>query len=274
MTGADAIEIVKMSGAGNDFLVLEDSAAERLGDGVPDWSRRVCRRGLSIGADGVLVVTPIGTDRLRVRFYNPDGTEAFCGNGTRCAARFARLRNLAGASMILETSAGEVPAEVTGERVRLRLPAPTDAGRQTLALREGSVEGRWIMAGSPHFVTFVDAPERALLERWGPEVRRHPRFGPNGVNFDLASSDGHTVTLLTWEKGVERETLACGSGAVAAAFAARLDGAEDRLQVLPASGIPLEIVFEDRGDVWLTGDARVLFEGSCGPESTQGFRCP
>lgn len=266
-----AIDLVKMSGSGNDFLVLGPAAAERLGDDIPGWARRACRRGVSIGADGVLVVTPGGPNRLRVRFYNPDGSEAFCGNGTRCAARFARLRGLAGASMVLETLAGEVPAEVTGQSVRLRLAAPRDAGRHTLALREGSVEGRWVLAGSPHFVTFVDEPARELLERWGPEVRRHPRFGPEGVNFDLASTDGRTVTLRTWERGVERETLACGSGAVAAAFAARLDGAADRLAVLPASGIPLEVRFEETGSVLLTGDARVVFEARIGPESTTGF---
>ncbi len=267
-----AIEVVKMSGAGNDFLVLGPGQAERIEGNLEEWVRRVCRHGVSVGADGVLVVTPRATNRLHVRFYNPDGSQAFCGNGTRCAARFARLHGLADDSMILETVDGEVPAEVVDDVVQLRLPAPRDAGRLSLDIGEEQIEGRWIVAGSPHFVTFVDAPERVPLERWGPAVRRHPRFGREGVNFNVAHHvDGRRMAVRTWERGVERETLACGSGAVAAAFAAWLDGHADRITVIPASGIPLEVGFGESGAVQLTGDARVVFEGRVGPESTRGF---
>ena len=267
-----AIDVVKMSGAGNDFLVLGPGQTERIEGNLEEWVRRVCRHGVSVGADGVLVVTPRATNRLHVRFYNPDGSQAFCGNGTRCAARYARLQGLAGDSMILETAAGEVPAQVIDDVVRLRLAAPRDAGRLLLDIGEEQIEGRWIVAGSPHFVAFVDVPERAPLERWGPAVRRHTRFGRAGVNFNVAQHpDGRRMAVRTWERGVERETLACGSGAVAAAFAAWLDGHADRITVLPASGIPLDVEFGDSGAVELTGDARVVFEGRLGCESTRGF---
>ena len=267
-----AIDVVKMSGAGNDFLVLGPGQAERIEGNFEEWVRRVCRHGLSVGADGVLVVTPRAKNRLQVRFYNPDGSEAFCGNGTRCAARFARLHGLAGESMILETMAGEVPAEVAGDVVRLRLAVPRDAGRLSLDIGDEQIEGRWIVAGSPHFVTFVEAPEQVPLERWGPAVRRHPRFGREGVNFDVARRPcERRMAVRTWERGVERETLACGSGAVAAAFAAWLNGHGDRITVIPASGIPLEVSFGESGTVQLTGDARVVFEGRLGPEATHGF---
>jgi len=270
-----SIDVVKMSGAGNDFLVLGPGQAEHIGGNLEEWVRRVCRHGVSVGADGVLVVTPRATNRLHVRFYNPDGSQAFCGNGMRCAARFARLHGLADDSMILETAAGEVPAQVLGEVVRLRLAAPRDVGRLSLDIGEELIEGRWIVAGSPHFVTFVDAPERAPLERWGPAVRGHPRFGREGVNFNVARHPhGRRMAVRTWERGVERETLACGSGAVAAAFAARLDGHADRITVVPASGIPLEVGFGESGTVELTGDARVVFEGRLGRESTHGFPGP
>jgi diaminopimelate epimerase len=266
------IDVVKMSGAGNDFLVLGPGQTERIEGDLKEWVRRVCRHGVSVGADGVLVVTPRATNRLHVRFFNPDGSEAFCGNGTRCAARFARLRGLADRSMILETAAGEVPAEVCDDVVRLQLPAPRDAGRLSLEIEEERIEGRWIVAGSPHFVTFVDAPERVPLERWGPAVRRHPRFGREGVNFDVAHhAEGRKMAVRTWERGVERETLACGSGAVAAAFAAWLEGHTDPITIVPASGIPLEVGFGESGAVQLTGDARVIFEGRLGRESTHGF---
>jgi diaminopimelate epimerase len=265
------VTVLKMSGAGNDFLVLgPDEAAHIRGD-VGGWARRVCRRGVSVGADGVLLVEPAGADRVRVRFYNPDGSEAFCGNGSRCAARFARLRGMAGDNLVLETCAGEVPAEVANERVRLRLASPRDAGPLALDLHEETIEGRHIVAGTPHFVTFVDDPTAAPLERWGPAVRGHERFTPEGVNLDVARAEGGRVVLRTWEKGVERETLACGSGAVAVALVARLRGAGDRITVVPASRIPLAVEFMSDGEVTLIGDARIVFEGRVTPEALDEF---
>jgi diaminopimelate epimerase len=115
-------------------------------------------------------------------------------------------------------------------------------------------------------VRWVDDPAQAPLELWGPAVRSHARFAPVGVNFNLASLDGRTLRLRTWEKGVERETLACGSGAIAAAFAARGRGAGEQLTVEPASGIPLEIGF-DAESSRLTGDARVVYEGRLDAEA-------
>ena len=257
----DGIEFVKMSAAGNDFVVLAPEQAEAVPGDFEEWVRGVCRRGLSVGSDGVLVVGCPAPGRVRVRFFNPDGSQAFCGNGSRCAARFASLRGWAPPSMVLETIAGDVPATVDGDRVSLRLPVPRDAGVVTLDLDGERLEGRHIQAGSPHFVTFVDSPERAPLERWGPLVRGHRRFGSAGVNLDVAGREPGRLKLRTWERGVERETLACGSGAIATAFAARLEGAPDRVVVVPASGIELEIDFDRAATVMLTGDARLIFEG-------------
>ena len=265
------LRFVKMSGAGNDFLVLGPDSIGRLPERIEPWAQRVCRRGLSVGADGVLLVEPaIGAERIRVRFFNPDGSTAFCGNGSRCAARFAQLEGLAGESMVLDTCAGQVPADVDGERVRLRLSPPTDHGTLQLEIGDETVHGRHVEAGTAHFVCWVDDPARSPLERWGPAIRRHPHFAPAGTNFNLADRDGDRVRLRTWEKGVERETLACGSGAVATAAAARAEGAGERVQILPASGIPLEVRFE-AGASWLIGDARVVFEGRLAAEAILGF---
>jgi diaminopimelate epimerase len=265
----DVVRFVKMSGAGNDFLVLGPDAAAGVEGDIAGWVRRVCVRGFSVGADGVLLVEPTGAGRVRVRFYNPDGSEAFCGNGTRCAARFAHWRGMAGHALVLETSGGDVPAEVTGDRVRLELRPPSDAGPLSVDVDGEILEGRSIDAGTPHFVVFVDDPSRAPLERWGPIVRRHPRFAPDGVNLDLVRCDGAQLVLRTWEKGVERETLACGSGAVAAAAAARSRGAGEIITVVPKSGIPLEVSFSAGGAVALTGDARIVFEGRLGPDGVR-----
>lgn len=270
------IPVVKMSGAGNDFLVLGPGQAARVEGGLEPWVRRVCRRGLSVGADGVLAIESIGTDRVRVDFFNPDASTAFCGNGSRCAARFARLRGLAGDRMLLETIAGEVAAEVIGESVRLKLVAPTDAGRCSVRVGEETIAGRWVRAGSPHFVVFVDGPLEAVpLERWGPAIRADPRFGADGVNVNVASRRGKEVRLRTWERGVEGETLACGSGALAAAFAARCAGAPAALSIVPVSGIPLAVELsgprEAPTGAMLQGDARVIFEGELDQEATAGF---
>jgi diaminopimelate epimerase len=178
--------------------------------------------------------------------------------------------------MRLETAAGEVEAEVRGDRVRLSLPPPEDRGELVLEAAGERVVGRQVLAGSPHFVTFVDRPGSWPLERIAPVLRRHPCFDPGGTNVDVAGivPDG-TLVVRTWERGVERETLSCGSGAVAAAFAAERAGAPRPVRVLPASGIPLEVDFAGPAQAptaaFLTGDARVVFEGRVPPEATEGF---
>jgi len=268
--------VVKMSGAGNDFVVLDAEQSARI-EGAPEaWARRVCRRGLSVGADGVLFVEPAGANRVRVRFLNPDGSAAFCGNGSRCAARFAFRRGYAAEAMVLETLIGDVPATVEGARVRLELPAPRDLGPVDLELEAESVSGRWIDAGVPHFVVRVASVAGAPLERWGPRVRRDSRFGAAGTNLDVvAEGAARTVTLRTWERGVEGETLACGSGAVAAAFAARLAGGAEWLRIVPASGVPLEVGLpgpaEAPRSAVLVGDARFVFEAALGEEALLDF---
>jgi diaminopimelate epimerase len=267
--------VTKMSGAGNDFLVLGDEEARGHADD-PGWIRRICCRRLSVGGDGVLIVEPLERDELRVEFRNPDGAAAFCGNGTRCAARYARLRGWAGPSMRLATCIGEVPAEVRGSLVRLTLPAPRDRGLRSVEVDGEQLRGRWIDAGVPHFVVSVAALHAAPLERWGPLVRQHADFAPEGVNLDLMQLEADSsVRLRTWERGVEGETLACGSGAVAAALAARLEGCAEELTVLPASGIAIEVDLPgDPGQPTLarmTGDARVIFEGRLGEDAVSGF---
>jgi diaminopimelate epimerase len=268
----EAVRIVKMSGAGNDFVVLGPDEAARLGNTLPSWSRGVCRRGLSVGADGVLVVRPTGSGRVEVTFLNPDGSVAFCGNGARCAARFAHRHRMADARMVLETAVGDVPAEVTGERVRIVMPPPEDLGPVRLELGGQILDGRRIAAGVPHFVVFVPDPGQAPIEEWGPAVRRHPTFGPEGTNLDVATEGpGPILVIRTWERGVEGETLACGTGAVAAAMARRLAGGETPIPVLPASGVGLTVDLPgpaDRPDAAiLEGDARWILEGTVEPEA-------
>lgn len=268
------LRIVKMSGAGNDFVVLGPEEAGRLAGREREAARSLCRRGMSVGADGLVLVEVAGSARVRVRvrFHNPDGSSAFCGNGSRCAARFAYARGLAGREMLLETAAGEVAAEVTGDRVRLTLPPPRDEGEASIEVEGASLTGRRIRAGVPHFVVAVLDPRSFPLARWGPLVHAHTLFAPEGTNLDLVgpAAEG-ALAIRTWERGVERETLACGSGAVAAAFAARRTGGGRTVRVLPASGVALEVELPGRAAApdaaVLTGDARFVFDGILDPEA-------
>jgi diaminopimelate epimerase len=262
----EGVPILKMSGAGNDFIVLDPEGASLVGADLAGWARGVCRRGVSVGADGVLVVGPAGTGRASVRFLNPDGSGAFCGNGSRCAARFAALRGMTGPSLVLETVSGDVPAEVAGEEVRITVPAPEDRGPLVFEKGGEPIEGRLVLAGVPHFVVFVADVRAAPLASWGPWLRSHPCFGPEGTNVDVVErrSDG-ALGIRTWERGVEGETLACGSGALAAARAAAADASVARgVRLLPASGIPLTVDLgrePGRTPAVLAGDARIVLVG-------------
>jgi diaminopimelate epimerase len=271
---SDRVRFTKMSGAGNDFVVLDAETWNRLSESRARFVRAVCRRGLSVGADGVLVVSGEGPDRVRVLFFNPDGGEAFCGNGTRCAARYAALHGLAsGTGMRLVTAAGEVRAVVDAAVVRLSLPPPEDLGEVVLESSGESYRARWIVAGVPHVVVPVVGLSDIGVDRIAPPLRRHPALGPAGANVDLVETDGRgRVHVRTWERGVENETLACGSGAVAVALAARLSGASESVVVVPRSGSVLTVVLpgdaKHPSGAELIGDARLVFEADLDPEAT------
>jgi diaminopimelate epimerase len=262
-----------MSGAGNDFIVLDGPTADARGDGLPDWIRKICLRGVAVGADGVLVVRALEKDRISVEFWNPDGSQAFCGNGTRCAARYACLTGLSGSSPVLATAVGDVPAVVEpGGGVRLTLPPVVDHGMRTLEAGGETITGRFVVAGVPHFVVQVDDVASAPIRRWGPAVRSHAEFGAAGTNLDLIScSESGEVHIRTWERGVEGETLACGTGAVAAGatVAAARGGGEVRVRTW--SGAALSVMLQGESGahtaVILAGDARVVFRGELDPEA-------
>jgi len=267
LPGSMVAPFVKMAGAGNDFLVLDGEGYDRLEATGLDWIPAVCRRGVSVGADGVVVVRSGQDGRLQVLFRNPDGSVAFCGNGTRCAARYACLAGLAKEQGELDTAIGSVPFEILkGEQVRLVLPPPRDLGERTLASPFGPIVGRHVMAGVPHFVTEVPDVSVAPLGEWGPVVRSHPDLGKDGANFDIFDlSRGGEARIRTWERGVEGETLACGTGAVAvgAIVSAGLQGRE--VSIRTWSGARLSVTVhgnpEEPESVTLVGDARVVFRG-------------
>lgn len=270
--GFPEVAIAKMSGAGNDFLVIGPGERTLLGDRFLPWIRAVCLRGISVGADGVLVVEPAGGNRVGVEFRNPDGTPAFCGNGTRCGIRYAHRRGWVDERGIASTAAGDVPFEISLERVALRLPPPVDLGRMTLEVASGPVDGRLVVAGVAHFVLEAEDLDGYPLATIGPLLRFHPALGPEGANVSVIARDRPgRLRIRTWERGVEGETLACGSGAVAAAAVALYEGGPSRIEILPRSGIPLSVFFPDPAGspafAGLEGEARFVMDGVVGPET-------
>jgi len=270
----------KMSGAGNDFLVWE--GAVEIGERELSAIRRLCRRGTGVGADGVLFVSREGPGRVAAAYFNADGSVGrFCGNGTRCAARFAVLKGLAGARLVVRTGWGDVAAEVAGGGVTLALPEPVAVGRAVSSLDATGVlerEAYAVAVGVPHAVAFV-APGVDLaaldLSRLGPALRHHPDMR-EGANASFVEVLGPSrVRVRTWERGVEAETLACGAGSVATAVTAcALGRATAPVSLETRSGQTLEVGFRFAGevarDVTLAGDARVVFEGTLDPAEWEG----
>jgi diaminopimelate epimerase len=264
-----------MNGSGNDFILIDNRQgilnADRLGGFVP----RVCTRKVSVGADGLILIEPSQRVDFRWRFFNADGSEAeMCGNGGRCAARFAVIQGIASPRLSFETLAGVIAAEVSGSRVKLQM---IQSGGLALDLEVG-IENRdhrlhSINTGVPHAVEFVEEVTGIAVKELGRMIRFHPRFQPSGTNANFVQPVTRThLKVRTYERGVEDETLACGTGAVASALIAAAKGlADSPVGIETRGGEVLNIYFQLRGDgfekVFLEGDTRVVYEGSLWEEA-------
>ena len=283
----DPLAFTKMAGAGNDFVVI-DNRSGRVSDPA-ELARRVCTPHLSAGADGLILIETSARATFRMRYWNSDGSVGeFCANGTRCAARFAFVNVIAPKRMTIETGAGITAAEVSdGGQVTLTLPPPYGF-RAERPLRVGvrDIRGAFLTVGVPHYVIFLrDDPSTALgtglwsqdIVPLGREIRHHPDLQPAGANVNFVVVRGeHEIDVRTYERGVEAETLACGSGVVASSTVAALFGrVKPPVSVLTRSGIALEVNFAMDGkevhDLQLRGDARLIYRAAFTPETIEGF---
>jgi diaminopimelate epimerase len=270
----DGAPFWKMSGGGNDFVVF-DNRAGWFPKGRPEVVAALCARGLGVGADAVLLLEPArgGDADFRMTYYNADGSEApMCGNGALCIARFAGELGLArNGAVDFETGAGDYHAELSAERpsrVRLLMREPRDV-RASLAEIEalGYSHAGFADTGTPHLIVLVPDVARVDVAGKGAELRRHPLFQPRGTNVSFIGVLGRReLAIRTYEKGVEAETLSCGTGATAAAILTHLWGlTEPPVVVHPPGGFDLTSRFERAADrftgVTLEGDARIVFEG-------------
>jgi diaminopimelate epimerase len=263
------LEFTKMNGAGNDFVLIDNRARKiKLSR---DQIVRLCDRHRGVGADGVLLLAPSvsGKADWAWEFYNSDGsTGEMCGNGARCFARFVQKLTGSTRGGSFETEAGVITASFQGDRVTVSLTLPKDLRlNEQVALSGGTEAIHSINTGVPHAVLFVPDADRALVQQLGPEIRRHPHFGPKGTNVNFVQRLGpNHIRVRTFERGVEGETLACGTGVTAAALvAACLHGFTSPVKVQVQGGEQLEVGFRDDhgafAEVRLTGPAEFVFKG-------------
>jgi len=260
----------KMNGSGNDFIMVDNRE-----DIFPNKDRTaliscLCRRRIGVGADGIILLEDDPEVDFVWRFYNADGSEAeMCGNGGRCAARFAFLHGLAGTSMTFRTLAGLIKAEIHQKRVKLEMPPPVDFCREfVLEVGEETVTLDFINTGVPHAVLIVEDLEVARVREIGRLLRFHGQFQPAGTNVNFISVvDRQSLKIRTYERGVEDETLACGTGSVAACLVASARGLVDSpTWVETRSGEKL-LVYHCRAgsgftEVFLEGDAKIVYNAS------------
>lgn len=267
------LTIYKMTGSGNDFVFL-DARVSSPEDWSPEEIQALCARGTGVGADGIVFVGPgSASGAARMTYYNSDGSHAaMCGNAALCSTRLAAHLGIApDADMTLETDAGVYESRCVGpgERAQLHL-APVEAPREVpgLGLLSGERPAALGIVGVPHLVVLVDDVDRVDLPVRGRALRFDPALAPAGANINFISPgpDAGRWRMRTYERGVEAETLACGTGAVTAGCALAVWGAAQLpIVVLTRSGLELGVQAVRSGDrfddVWLEGEARLVFRG-------------
>ena len=262
------LRFTKMNGAGNDFVMIDNRVGEvQLS---AEQIARICDRHRGVGADGILLIEPAqnGAD-FRMRYYNRNGGEAeMCGNGARCFARFAQRMAHARDEMSFETPAGVIGARLDGDQVRLTMSEPRDL-RMGLEISAGGKmwQAHFINSGVPHAVAPVRDISEVDVNGVGAAIRNDELFRPAGANVNFLERRGaNQIAIRTYERGVESETLACGTGVVASALVfAAMENVNGPISVLVKGGSELSVGFERGGkrfrDVTLTGPAEFVFEG-------------
>ncbi len=259
----------KMHGGGNDFVLIDHRDRFIPEAEQPGLARRLCHRQVGVGADGLILIEASAAAHFRWRFYNADGSEPeMCGNGGRCAARFAVIEGIAPETLSFETRSGIIHAEVRGRRVKLALTGVGDFRlHQTIPLEGANVTGHFVRVGVPHLVVPVEDLEAAPVTEWGRLLRFHRMFQPAGANVDFVRFTGpQQLSIRTYERGVEDETLACGTGSAAAALVgACLGRLSSPVEVLTRGGEILTVFFSPQSgacrEVFLEGDALVVYQG-------------
>ncbi|MDD2927322.1 MAG: diaminopimelate epimerase [Candidatus Omnitrophica bacterium] len=258
------IKFTKMVASGNDFVVIEAKKVKPGSGNLSNLARTLCDRKYGVGADGLLVLEKTPSGGVKMRIFNSDGSEAeMCGNGSRCASLWTGLKTLN-----LETRAGAIESIVKKDQVKIKLTDPKGLRLDIpLKINNRGLKVNFINTGVPHAVIFVSGLDKIDVQGIGRSIRYHNKFSPEGTNVDFIEVLGKdALRIRTYERGVEDETLACGTGSVAAAliFALKAD-VSNKVYVHTKSGEILKIYFNKDdsrfADVWLEGKAQAVYKG-------------
>ena len=260
------MDFIKMHGLGNDFIVIDRLDHQDIDD-PSALARALCPRGLSVGADGLVLILPSDGCNARMRIFNPDGSEPeMCGNAVRCVARFMYEKGfVSGNKLSIETLAGAMHISVRTENGLFRaagvdMGAPIILGSHIFPIGEKETRFTAVSTGNPHAVTFDIWPDDDTFRKAGPFIERHPVF-PAGTNVEFCRiEDRSHARIRVWERGAG-PTLACGTGATATFFAAVSAGLMDSRAVMTLPGGELEFELLENGHAVMTGPAAVAYEG-------------
>ncbi|MCK5306379.1 MAG: diaminopimelate epimerase [Candidatus Omnitrophica bacterium] len=266
-----SFDFIKAEGAGNDFIII-DAVSLPPAANIKELAERFCERNKSIGADGLLVYGESTNCDFKMSIYNPDGNEVeMCGNGARCLALYAYQKKAKENRMMIETKAGRVGVEIKDETVKLKLTEPKDARLNfDLAVGGENLKISFINTGVPHIVCFVDDVSKIDVKTIGRGARFHDEFKPQGTNANFVEIlEPGKLKIRTYERGVEEETLACGTGSAAAGvIAGLLKKVTSPVEIETASGEVLKIYFDiETGtckNVYLEGKCSLVYEGKIG----------
>jgi len=259
------MEFSKIEGTGNDFVVIDNRRGEfeAFCGEIPLESavRKICDRKRGVGADGLILIENSRKFDFKWRFFNSDGSVAeMCGNGARCASRFAYERGIAPKEMKFETDAGVIESEVKDKSVRVKLTPPREL---KLNIRAEGLTVHYINTGVPHVVVFVERIDSVNVREVGRKLRFSEVFAPKGANVNFAEVRLDRIVVRTYERGVEDETLACGTGAVASAIvSSAIYGLKSPVEVEVRSGERLKVYFDSElKEVYLEGGTVWVFDG-------------
>lgn len=270
------LPFVKMSGSGNDFIIMDNRNGLLRGVDFPQLARRVCARHTSVGADGLIVIEESVRADFKWQFFNSDGSAAeMCGNGGRCAARYASMESIAGTAMKFETGAGIVSALVGGSIVKVQLTSPSGY-EENIPLK---IDGQdfivsYANTGVPHVVILTEKIDSVDLIGIGRTIRNHPRFQPAGTNVNFVEVESpEIIKIRTYERGVEGETMACGTGSVASVLITWKKGlVQGAVNVKTSGGEILKVYIDpvetkEYPDVFLEGKTTMICRGVIDPEA-------
>ena len=259
-----------MVASGNDFVVIDRVQSTEYR--VQSVAQKICNRKYGIGADGLLVLEKSKIADVKMRIFNPDGSEAeMCGNGARCTALWATAnRKPQTAKLKIETKAGIIESEVNNKNVKIKLTDPKDIKLDIpIKINNRLLKVNFINTAVPHTIIFVEGLDKIDVVNLGRQIRYYQKFKPAGTNVDFVEVlADDSLKIRTYERGVEDETLACGTGAVASAllYAIRYTlYASGKVNIHTKSGEILKVYFDKIGDnfknVWLEGKAKIVYKG-------------